>query len=197
MKRLFDFIFSLCGLLVLSPFLVIISIAVLFSMGWPVFYSQIRVGKGGVTFKIFKFRSMIKDAENIGPAFTVGGDPRITGLGRFLRRTKLDELPQLFNVLFGQMSFVGPRPEVPQYVERYSDEQRRVLTVKPGMTDPASIVYRNEEEVLARYDDRQKAYVEKLMPAKLKLNLEYIDKSNFFSDISLIFKTINKLFSGR
>ena len=197
MKRLFDIVVSLCGLIILSPLLIGLSILVALTMSWPIFFRQERIGKGGVPFKIVKFRSMIKDAASKGPAFTSGGDPRITPAGRFLRNTKLDELPQLFNVLWGDMSFVGPRPEVPKYVKFYNDDQMRVLTVRPGLTDPASIAYRNEEEILARFDDKETAYREKIMPAKLKLNLSYIEKASFAKDIGLIFKTIGKVISRR
>lgn len=197
MKRLFDFTVSLIGLLILSPLLVVISLLVLVTMGWPVFYRQERVGRGGVPFRIIKFRSMVKKADRQGPAFTSGGDPRITPFGRFLRKNKLDELPQLINVVAGDMALVGPRPEVPDYVRYYTEDQRRVLTVRPGVTDPASIVYRDEEGVLTRFDDREKAYVEKIIPAKLKLNLAYIDKATFATDLGLILKTLGKLFTRR
>jgi len=197
MKRIFDFIVSLMGLLILSPLFLAASLLILAAMGWPIFYRQVRVGKDGKPFNIYKFRSMVKNAERQGPAFTAGGDPRITPLGRLLRKYKIDELPQLINVILGDMSLVGPRPEVPEYVERYTEEQRRVLSVRPGLTDTASIVYRDEEAVLSRYDDAQKAYVDKVMPAKLRLNLAYIERAGFFSDLSLIFKTLEKIFWRR
>ncbi len=197
MKRLFDFLVSLAAIIVLSPLYIILSLLVLITMGWPVFYRQVRVGRHGRPFRIIKFRSMVKDAERQGPAFTVGGDARITALGRFLRMYKLDELPQLINVLAGHMSFVGPRPEVPEYVQHYTEYQRRVLDVRPGLTDPASIVYRDEEQVLARYEDSRTAYIEKIMPAKLKLNLAYIDKACFRRDLGLILETLKKLFLKR
>jgi len=197
MKRLFDFIVALCGLVILSPLLIVLSLLVLITMGWPVFYRQERVGRGGRTFKIIKFRSMKKNADRIGPAFTAGGDPRVTPVGRFLRKYKLDELPQLFNVVIGDMAIVGPRPEVPEFVALYDDEQRRVLSVRPGLTDMASIVYRDEEKVLARYEDARTAYVEKIMPAKLRLNLAYLEKAGFGADLSLIFKTLQKIFWRR
>jgi lipopolysaccharide/colanic/teichoic acid biosynthesis glycosyltransferase len=165
-------------------------------MGWPIYYRQTRIGKDQELFKIIKYRSMVKDADRKGPAFTVGGDPRITSVGRFLRKHKLDELPQLLNVFAGKMSIVGPRPEVQKYVEKYDSEQIRVFSVKPGLTDPASIVYRDEEAVLSRYDDVEKAYIERILPAKLKLNLAYIDKATFLTDLGLIFRTLRKLFSA-
>jgi lipopolysaccharide/colanic/teichoic acid biosynthesis glycosyltransferase len=140
---------------------------------------------------------MIRKADRQGPAFTAGGDPRITAVGRFLRRYKLDELPQLINVLKGDMSLVGPRPEVPEYVAFYTEAQKKVLTVRPGLTDTASIVYRDEERVLARYADARQAYIEKIMPAKLKLNLAYVEKAGLRTDLSLIFKTLEKIFWRR
>jgi len=197
MKRLFDIAAAGLGCVLLSPVFIAVSLAIVLRMGFPVFYRQVRVGRAGVPFKIFKFRSMVKGADKKGLAITIGGDARITPVGRFLRKTKLDELPQLFNVLIGDMSIVGPRPEVPRYVELYTPEQARVLTVRPGITDPASIVYRDEEKILTRYPDTEKAYIDVLMPAKLKLNLAYIEKATFSSDIGLIFKTIGKLVGRR
>jgi len=197
MKRLFDILVSLTAIIVLLPLFIVLSIVMLMTMGTPIFYRQVRIGRYGRPFKIIKFRSMVKDAERRGPAFTVGGDSRITPVGRFLRKYKLDELPQLVNVLIGHMSFVGPRPEVPEYVEYYTEDQRRVLDVRPGLTDPASIVYRDEENVLARYDDSRAAYIEKIMPAKLKLNIAYIEKAGFRRDLGLIFETLKKLFWRR
>jgi len=197
MKRLFDLLFSLVGLLILSPFFILLSLLILVTMGWPIFYRQIRVGRGGREFKIIKFRSMVKNAEKRGLPVTTGGDRRITPIGRFLRRTKLDELPQLLNVVSGDMSLVGPRPEVPKYVTLYDDRQRQVLSVRPGLTDPASIVYRHEEKILARYPDTEKAYIEVLMPAKLLLNLAYIEKQSFCRDLALIGRTLRKIFSSR
>ena len=197
MKRSFDLIVALAGLLILSPLLLLISLIILLTMGWPIFFRQVRVGRESRDFKIFKFRSMVRRAENDGLAITTGGDCRVTPFGRFLRRTKLDELPQLFNVVAGDMSLVGPRPEVPQYVSLYNEDQRRVLSVRPGLTDPASIAYRDEESVLARYDDPEKAYIEKIMPAKLKMNLSYIDKAGFRTDFGLILKTLKRLILKR
>ena len=194
MKRLFDFVAALCGLVVLSPLLLLVTLAVILSMGWPVFFRQVRVGKNGTPFKIIKFRTMINNAEKEGLDLTTGNDPRITALGKFLRKTKIDELPQLINVLKGEMSIVGPRPEVPRFVRLYSEEQGRVLQVRPGLTDTASIVYRDEEKILARFDDVETAYIEKIMPAKLKLNLAYISRATFWTDLGIILKTFQKLF---
>lgn len=194
MKRIFDIIVSFVGLIVLSPVFLIISLTILVTMGWPIFYRQTRVGRAGITFKIIKFRSMVKDAECQGLLLTADGDLRITPVGRLLRQSKLDELPQLMNILLGEMSFVGPRPEVPQYVKLYDSEQMQVLSVRPGLTDPASIAYRDEEQVLARFGDAEKAYVEEIMPAKLRLNLAYMQKDTFLTDLGLIFETIIRVF---
>jgi lipopolysaccharide/colanic/teichoic acid biosynthesis glycosyltransferase len=166
-------------------------------MGWPVFFRQTRIGKDSHAFKIIKFRTMIKRADKQGLPITTGQDPRVTPFGRLLRKTKLDELPQFLNVFWGHMSLVGPRPEVPRYVRMYSRKQMRVLSVKPGLTDPATIVYRDEEAILARYDDPEKAYIEHIMPEKLKLNLSYIEKSSFVSDLALLLRTFTKLFDRR
>ena len=197
MKRLVDILAAAIGLCLLSPLLVIIALLILLIMGWPPFYRQVRVGRDGAPFRIIKFRTMVRDADRNGLALTTGQDPRITPLGRLLRKTKSDELPQLLNVLVGHMSLVGPRPEVPQYVQMYNPEQRQVLTVRPGLTDPASIVYRDEEKVLARYADAETAYVQIIMPAKLRLNMAYIEKATLATDLALIFKTLGKLFNRR
>ena len=197
MKRLVDILAAVIGLCLLTPLLVIISLLILAAMGWPPFYRQVRVGRDGVPFRIIKSRTMVRDADRKGLALTTGGDPRITALGRFLRKTKLDELPQLLNVLLGHMSLVGPRPEVPQYVRMYNPEQRKVLSFRPGLTDPASIVYRDEEKVLARFEDAESAYVQVIMPAKLRLNLAYMEKATLATDLALIFKTLGKLFHRR
>lgn len=197
MKRTLDIIVSVVTLVILSPLFLCISLTVLVTMGWPIFFHQTRIGKDSKAFKIIKFRTMVKKADKLGLPITAGGDLRITPVGRFLRKTKLDELPQFLNVLWGHMSLVGPRPEVPRYVRMYSRKQMRVLSVKPGLTDPATIAFRNEESILARYDDPEKAYVEEIMPEKLKLNLAYIEKASFFGDVTLLFRTFVKLFDRR
>jgi len=197
MKRLFDITAAFVGLVVLGPLYFLVVILILVTMGRPVLFRQARIGRNERPFAIIKFRSMVRDADRQGPEFTTGGDARVTPLGRFLRRTKLDELPQLVNILKGEMSFVGPRPEVPRYVKLYDADQRRVLAVRPGLTDPASLAYHNEEEILAGYTDAEKAYVEKIMPAKLELNLAYLDKAGLLSDLGLIFKTIGRIFCPR
>ena len=191
-KRLFDIFTSLIGIILLSPVLIIISICIKVDSKGPVIFKQTRVGKNGRFFSIYKFRTMINNSESLGRQITIGKDSRITKIGSFIRKYKIDEFPQLFNVLFGTMSLVGPRPEVPQYVKLYNDDQRRVLEVKPGITDLASIRYCDENEVLAEVDNPDEYYVNVIMPHKLKLNIEYIDKSNLLFDIKLILKTIVK-----
>lgn len=188
-KRCFDVAASSVGLLFLTiPFL-FIAIAIRCSSKGPVYFRQVRVGKDGKNFRIFKFRTMVTDAERKGMQITVGNDARITKVGAFLRKTKIDELPQLINVLLGQMSFVGPRPEVPHYVEMYDDYQRNILRIKPGITELASIVYRDENDLLAVSDDPEKTYIEDIMPKKIELNMQYMQKMNVFYDIKLIFAT--------
>ncbi len=186
-KRIFDLLFSFFGLLFLSlPFLLISFFIKLESKG-PVFFRQWRVGKDGKRFRIFKFRTM-RNTE--GLQVTIKDDVRITRVGRVLRRYKLDELPQLMNVLRGEMSLVGPRPEVPRYVERYTAEQRKVLQVKPGITDLASLQYLNESEMLNNDEDVETEYLLTVMPEKLKLNLRYIEQSSLWGDCKLIWRTI-------
>lgn len=191
-KRIFDVISSLLVLVVLLPFLLFIAIWIsLESPGGP-FYGQERIGKNGLPFQLFKFRSMRKDSDKAG-LITIGQDPRITKSGAFLRKTKLDELPQLLNIIAGDMSVVGPRPEVRKYVDMYSDEQKKVLTVRPGLTDIASLEYINEQEILGKAEDPNQVYIQEVMPAKLKLNLEYIEKRGFWFDLGLVFKTIARI----
>jgi lipopolysaccharide/colanic/teichoic acid biosynthesis glycosyltransferase len=188
-KRMFDCVAAAIGLLLLFPVLLALSLLVKFSSPGPVLYRQERVGRGGKLFRIAKFRSMIEHADKGGLAITSAGDPRVTAVGGFLRRLKLDELPQLWNVLKGEMSLVGPRPEVPYYVESYSDSQRRVLAVRPGITDPGSILYRHEEQVLGDQPDPDRYYREVVLPDKLNLNLEYISNISFSYDLSLLLRT--------
>lgn len=194
-KRIFDIVFSLTGILLLSPLFVIISILILIDSSGAIFYKQIRIGKNGKKFGLLKFRTMRPDSDKKG-LITVGGkDPRVTRVGHFLRKYKLDELPQLFNILLGDMSFVGPRPEVEKYVELYDEKQLKVLDVKPGLTDYASLAYINESDILGQSDDPEKTYIEEVMPDKLKLNLEYINDQSFTTDMKVIGKTILKIFS--
>lgn len=193
LKRGFDIIFSLLGLIVLLPAFLVIATAIKLDSNGPVFFRQVRVGKNGKEFKILKFRTMVVDAEKKGLQITVDKDSRITKVGRFLRKYKLDEFPQLINVLVGDMSFVGPRPEVPKYVALYNDEQKIVLKVKPGITDIASIEYKDENTLLNQNDNPEKTYIEEIMPAKLKLNMKYIRNISAFNDIKLILKTIFRI----
>jgi len=191
-KRAFDFICSSLGLLVASPLLLLAAAGIKLSSPGPVYFRQVRVGRDGRDFEILKFRTM---RDEPGHRITVGRDPRITGVGHWLRLSKLDELPQLINVWKGEMSLVGPRPEDPHYVALYNDEQRRVLLARPGITDPASIKYRHESDLLAASEDPERTYIEEIMPDKLQLNLEYIEKMGFWYDIGIIFKTIGRLFT--
>ncbi len=195
-KRAADVALSLAGLAVLSPVLLVCAAAIKLDSPGPVFYRQVRVGRGGRAFRIFKLRTMTDGADRRGPEITVGGDARITRVGAVLRKYKLDELAQLINVLLGDMSFVGPRPEVPRYVSLYSAEQRKVLLVRPGITDIASIAYRNENGLLAGSDDPERAYVETVMPAKLELNRQYIESFSLAGDVRLIFRTIFAVAQG-
>ncbi len=195
MKRLFDIVCSLIGILILLPVFILIAFFVGFGSRGGVFYIQKRVGKNGVDFSLYKFRTMKVGSDQKG-LLTVGArDSRITGIGYFLRKYKLDELPQLFNVLFGSMSLVGPRPEVRKYVELYNEEQRQVLSVKPGITDHASIEYVNENEVLAKSSNPEETYIKEVMPHKLQLNLKYIREQSFGTDLKLIFRTLGKILS--
>lgn len=189
MKRIFDILASGFGLLVLSPIFLIMAIWIKLDSNGPVFYRQVRVGRHNKDFRIFKFRSMRVGSDK-GSLVTIGGrDPRITRSGYFIRKFKLDELPQLINVFVGDMSLVGPRPEVRHYVDFWTEEQMHVLDVRPGITDPASIKFRNENELLETAEDPEKYYIEVIMQEKIKLYLEYVEKTSFWYDIKLIFKT--------
>ena len=195
-KRAMDIVLSACALAILWPLLLLIALAIWIDDPGPVFYRQVRVGRNGKTFRIFKFRSMVMDADKKGLAITVGRDSRITRVGAVLRKTKLDELAQLLNVLWGQMSFVGPRPEVPKYVELYTPYQRQVLLVRPGITDYASIAYRNENDLLAGAPDPETMYIEQIMPDKIELNMKYLREISPLADIRLILKTIVAVIKG-
>lgn len=189
MKRLFDVIASGLGLLVLSPLFLVLAIWIKLDSEGPVFYRQVRVGRNNKDFKIFKFRSMRINADK-GSLVTIGDDPRITRSGRFIRKMKLDELPQLINVLIGDMSLVGPRPEVRHYVDYWTPQQMSVLAVRPGITDPASIKFRNENELMGKADDPERYYINTIMQEKLNLYLKYVSHHSLLGDIGLIFKTI-------
>ena len=195
MKRIFDILASGIGLILLSPLFVILAIWIKCDSIGPVFYKQVRVGRNNMDFQLFKFRSMRVGSDKKG-LITVGGhDPRITRSGYYIRKYKLDEFPQLINVFKGDMSLVGPRPEVRKYVDMYTEEQMHVLDVRPGITDLASIRYRNENELLERVNDPDKYYVEVIMPDKLRINLEYVARHSFTFDIRLIFQTFRAIVS--
>lgn len=195
-KRAMDVLLSATGLALLSPVLLACAAAIKLDSPGPALYRQVRVGRGGREFRIFKLRTMTDGADGRGMQITVGGDARITRVGAVLRKYKLDELAQLLNVLRGEMSFVGPRPEVPRYVRLYSEAQRKVLLVRPGITDLASIAYRNENDLLARSDDPERTYVEEVMPAKLELNRRYIVEFSLLGDLRLIGRTIRAVAGG-
>ena len=193
MIRFFDFILSLVGLVILAPLFIVLSVWIKIDSIGPVFYKQIRVGQNGKDFGLFKFRSMVVDADKKG-LITVGGrDPRITRSGYFIRKYKLDELPQLINVLVGDMSLVGPRPEVRKYVDLYTYEQQKVLSVKPGITDYASIEYMDENEILGKSTDPEKTYIEEIMPEKIKYNMKYIKNRSLIEYFKIIFLTVLKI----
>lgn len=193
-KRLFDLVFASAGTMMLLPLFAVIALWIKFDSSGPVFFRQERVGRFGRSFRIFKFRTMCLDAEARGRQITVGQDPRITRSGRFLRRYKLDELPQLLNVILGEMSLVGPRPEVPRYVALYPpDVRERVLSVLPGITDRASIEYRDENTILGRASNPEKAYVEEVMPVKLAYYERYVAERSIAGDVMLILRTFKAL----
>jgi lipopolysaccharide/colanic/teichoic acid biosynthesis glycosyltransferase len=187
-KRPFDIVLSALSLLVLLPLFPVIALAILLDSPGPVFYRATRVGRAGREFKLYKFRTMVANADRIGPGVTSAKDPRITRVGRFLRRTKLDELPQFINVLRGEMSIVGPRPEDPRYVTYYTGSQQRVLGVRPGITSPASVLYRHEHALLQE-PDWERCYIQQIMPAKLAIDLDYIENPGFGRDIQVLWHT--------
>ena len=192
LKRIFDIILSLFGLMILFPFMLIIAILIKLDSKGPVFFKQIRVTKNGREFKIFKYRTMRVGSDKYSQ-ITVGKDNRITKIGAFLRKYKLDEIPQLINVLLGDMSLVGPRPEVPKYVALYTKEQKEILTVRAGITDYASIEFSDENDLLALEKDSEKAYIEKIMPKKIELNKKYLSEISMLTDIRIILLTIKKI----
>ena len=192
-KRIFDCLFSSIGLIIISPIFMLLSLLIALDSQGGIFYKQVRIGKNMRPFKLFKFRTMYANSDKKG-LLTVGdNDNRITRVGYYLRKYKLDELPQLINVLIGEMSFVGPRPEVEKYVKLYNNEQQKVLSVKPGITDWASIRYVNESELLARSSEPEKTYINEIMPAKLAINLEYVKQNNLLIDIKIILHTFKAI----
>lgn len=197
MIRFFDVIFSLFGIILLSPFLIIVYIFIVLESDGSGFYTQVRVGRNSSSFKLYKFRSMFLGSDKKG-MITIGrNDARVTQTGRFIRKYKIDELPQLFNVLIGDMSIVGPRPEVPEYVKFYTNEQKRVLGIKPGITDYASIEYANENEILAFATDPNSTYINDVLPRKIKLNFKYLDNKGIKEYFKIILLTFLKLFQIR
>ncbi|PJB18373.1 hypothetical protein CO116_00090 [Candidatus Falkowbacteria bacterium CG_4_9_14_3_um_filter_38_19] len=196
LKRLFDVFFSFLGLIFFSPLLILLTTLIKLDSPGSVFFRQERVGKNGRIFKIYKFRTMEKDAEKKGVHFTTPStDPRITKIGRFLRKFYIDEIPQLINVLKGEMSLVGPRAEVPEIVTLYNEEQKKVLSVKPGMVDYASLEFRKEGEIMSSAENLYQTYTQKIMPEKLKLSLKYINEKSLWLDFKLIIKTLFRIIS--
>jgi len=194
MKRFFDLVLSTLGLLAIGPLLMWIAWRIRHEDGGPVFYRGERVGLQGRSFRIFKFRTMVVDAERIGASSTSDDDPRITRIGKFLRKCKLDELPQLINVLKGDMSFVGPRPQVKWAVDLYTEEERMLLSIRPGITDYASLKFPNEGEILKGSKDPDRDYMERIHPEKMRLSLEYVRSRSFWLDIKLILQTFGAIF---
>jgi len=191
LKRFFDLVFSVVGLLALSPFFLVIALLIKIDSAGPIFFRQVRVGRNLFPFKIHKFRTMVVNASDLGPSVTTDDDPRVTRVGKILRTYKLDELPQLIDVLIGDMSLVGPRPELPKYVDVYSDFDKKIIfSVKPGITDKASIEFRNEYELIANASDVDRVYIEKILPNKLRYYHEYVDTRSLWLDIKIIFKTV-------
>ena len=189
-KRALDVLFSSLGLMLLFPAFVFVAPWIKLTSRGPVFFRQIRIGQNGRPFSIVKFRSMVLDAPERGLGLTISGDRRVTPVGKFLRRYKIDELPQLWNVLRGELSLVGPRPELPIYVALYTRDQRRVLSVRPGITDPASLAYRNEEKILASQAEPEQFYVSQILPDKLAQNIDYLRQVSFRNDLGIILRTI-------
>ena len=190
MKRLFDIFWSLMGIVLILPVMAVIAAIILAEDGFPVFYRGVRVGRYGKVFRIYKFRTMVRNAESLGGSSTADDDSRIIGVGKSLRKYKMDEMPQLINVLKGEMSFVGPRPEISKYVDQYSEAEKRILTVRPGITDWASIWNADEGAALAVMADPEKAYEELIRPTKLKLQLKYVYEQSFFTDLKIILLTL-------
>jgi lipopolysaccharide/colanic/teichoic acid biosynthesis glycosyltransferase len=192
-KRIFDILSSSLVLVLLAPFFLIIALLIVLDSKGGVFFKQIRIGKGEKEFRLIKFRTMRPDSDRLSQITVGDRDPRVTRIGYFLRKYKLDEIPQLINIIKGDMSVVGPRPEVPKYVKLYTDEQRKVLTIRPGLTDYASLHYVNESEILAQAKDPEKAYIHEIMPHKLELNQKYIREKSFLTDLKIILQTLLRI----
>ena len=197
LKRALDIAVAMIGLVIFSPFILLISILVKLDSPGPIFYRAPRVGQDGRVFRMYKFRTMVTNADNVGPAITLDKDPRITRVGALLRNGRLDEIPQLLNVLKGEMSMVGPRPEAPYYVEMYSTEQRSVLAAKPGMTGPAQIAFRHEEETLSDPETVDDYYMNTILPPKLAMDLRYLEDHSIVTDLSILFQTAWALLADR
>jgi lipopolysaccharide/colanic/teichoic acid biosynthesis glycosyltransferase len=194
MKRVIDVLVAAAALSVLSPVLALVAMAIVLETGLPVLFRQVRIGLGGREFRMYKFRSMVRNAAAVGPYYTSAADPRITRVGAFIRRTSLDELPQLFNVLAGDMSLVGPRPDVPRYVDQWpADLRARVLAVRPGITDPASLAFRDEAALLARAADPEREYMDVILPRKLALAADYADHASLWTDLAVIGRSVGVL----
>jgi len=196
-KRIFDVVAAAVGLVLLSPVFLVAAVLVKLTSAGPVFFRQERMGRGFRPFRIYKFRSMVSDAPSRGGAVTAGEDPRITRIGRFLRKTKIDEIPQLINVLAGDMSLVGPRPEVPKYVDMFREDYETILGVRPGITDLASLAFRDEAALLGRADDPEEEYVTRILPEKIRLAKQYIARASLRFDLKIIFMTMARLTADR
>lgn len=192
-KRIFDIVATLIGVILLLPLIVVIIVWIKTTSKGPLFYVQKRVGLNFKEFNLYKFRSMVVNADKVGPSVTSGDDPRITKIGKILRKTKIDELPQLINVLKGDMSLVGPRPEVMKFVKQKKEEYKKILTIKPGITDNAAIEYRDEETIMEQYENKEKAYIDIVLPEKIKLYNQYLINISFINDVKLILKTLKIL----
>jgi len=192
-KRIFDFFSSLIGIFLFLPFYFIIGILIKIEDKGPVLYKSKRIGQNFKPFFLLKFRSMIVNADKIGPLITKEKDPRITKIGKFLRKTKIDEFPQLFNVLKGEMSIVGPRPEVEKYISYFKKDYKKILSIKPGITDYAAIEFRNEEEILDKFENIEESYIKEILPQKINLYKKYLNEVGFITDLNIIFKTIWKI----
>jgi lipopolysaccharide/colanic/teichoic acid biosynthesis glycosyltransferase len=196
-KRLFDIVFSVIGLIILSPFFAAASVLIKLDSSGPVFFRQERIGRHFKPFRIYKFRTMTADAQNKGALITVGGDKRITRIGHVLRKYKIDEMPQLLNILKGEMSFVGPRPEVREYVQLFRTDYAKLLVIRPGITDPASLTYSEEEKVLAMSGNWEKNYICNILPDKIAMSLRYVENRSIFTDMRLVLQTILKIAETR
>jgi lipopolysaccharide/colanic/teichoic acid biosynthesis glycosyltransferase len=193
MKRLFDVTFSSIGLIFLAPLFIAVALLIKLNSKGPVFFRQERIGKNFRSFRIYKFRTMVNDAEKTGPQITLSGDQRITKIGDYLRKLKIDEMPQLINVLKGDMSFVGSRPEVKKYVEMFQTDYEKLLKIRPGITDPASIKYSKEEDILSSSENWEEEYIKKILPNKIKFSLQYVDNHNMITDLKIIMQTIFRI----